>query len=219
MDTTTVLLKATGVTKVLGAHRVLGHVDLQVVRGEVAVVRGENGSGKSTLLRVVCGVLPADRGEVAIDGISMRREETRAKARIGYVPDATDALPELLAREFVDLVRVLKGGRGASAPLPPDDLVTRLGFRMFEGQSIGGLSFGQRKRMCLLAALCGDPPLLVLDEPSNGLDPEGVDLVAAIIEQRRQTERATLLSTNDGELAERIGGTQYRLAQAVLARV
>jgi ABC-type multidrug transport system ATPase subunit len=212
------MLKVTDVGKVLGPRRVLDRISFEVGQAEVAVVRGGNGSGKSTLLRVVCGVLVADHGDVAIGGHSMRRDEARAKANVGYVPDATDALPELLAREFVDLVRVLKGGPKGPAPLPVDSLIERTGFRAFEGQSMGGLSFGQRKRTCLVAALCGDPPLLVLDEPSNGLDPEGVELILAIVDERTRSDRATLLSTNDVTFAERIGGTRYRLSAGKLTR-
>jgi ABC-2 type transport system ATP-binding protein len=212
------MLKVTGVGKVLGSRRVLADVSFEVGQAETAVVRGENGCGKSTLLRVVCGLLTADRGEVVIDGHSMGRDEIGAKSNLGYVPDATDALPELLAREFVDLVRVLKGGAKGPASLPAPALIERTGFRAFEGQSIGSMSFGQRKRVCLVAALCGDPPLLVLDEPSNGLDPEGVHLMVAIVDERQKSQRATLLSTNDAGFAERIGGTQYRLARGRLAR-
>jgi ABC-type multidrug transport system ATPase subunit len=213
-----VMLKVTEVGKVLGPRRVLDGVSFEVRQADVVVVRGENGSGKSTLLRVVCGVLAPDRGDVVIAGHSMRRDDVRAKSNMGYVPDATDALPELLVHEFIDLVRVLKGNAKGPAPLPGEALIARIGLRAFEGQSIGGLSFGQRKRMCLVAALCGDPPLLVLDEPSNGLDPEGVELVLAIIDERQKSQRATLLSTNDASFAERIGGTHYRLAHGSLSR-
>lgn len=212
------MLKVTELGKVLGARRVLDCVNFEVERGDVAVVRGENGSGKSTLLRVICGVLTPDGGDVVIGGHSMRRDDVRAKSSMGYVPDATDALPELLAHEFIDLVRVLKGTAGEPAPLPGEAWIERIGLRAFDGQSIGSLSFGQRKRMCLVAALCGDPPLLVLDEPSNGLDPEGAELILAIIDERRRRQQATLLSNNDVSFAERIGGTQYRLVHGSLAR-
>ena len=213
------MLKLTDVGKVLGTRRVLDRVSLQVGRGEVAVVVGENGSGKSTLLRVVCGVLTADGGEVEIDGLSMRRDEVRAKAKVGYVPDATDALPELLVREFIDLVTALKSGAMAGAAPPSEASIARLGLSAIWGQSIGSLSFGQRKRMCLLAALCGDPSLLVLDEPSNGMDPEGTELMAEIIDERRKSEAVILLSSNDATFAARVGGTRYRLTRGTLTPV
>jgi ABC-2 type transport system ATP-binding protein len=213
------VLKLTDVGKVLGTRRVLDRVTLEVERGGVAVVVGENGSGKSTLLRIVCGVLAPDGGDVEVGGISMRRDAVRAKAKIGYVPDATDALPELLVREFIALVAALKGGAVPGAAPPTETTIARLGLNAVWGQSIASLSFGQRKRMCLLAALCGDPPLLVLDEPSNGIDPEGADLVAGIIEERKKNQCATLLATNDAEFAARVGGMRYRLTRATLTAV
>ena len=212
------MLRVTDVSKRLGARRVLDRVTLVLARGEIAVVLGENGCGKSTLLRLVSGVLMLDEGDIEIDGISLRGDEVRAKAKIGYVPDATDALPELLLREFIDLVTALKRA-SFPAPMPPaQPWPERLGVRPIWGQSIGSLSFGQRKRMCFLAALCGDPPLLVLDEPSNGLDPDGAALVAEIVRERQKHDQATLLTTNDAAFAARIGGTQYRLAGGRLSR-
>ena len=212
------MLQVTDISKMIGSRRVLDRATLALARGELGVVCGENGSGKSTLLRIVSGVLTADAGEVEVDGISMRSDDVRAKTKIGYVPDATDALPELLVREFIDLVAALK-----RAPIPPpiahaEPWPERLGVRAIWGQSIGSLSFGQRKRMCFLAALCGDPPLLVLDEPSNGLDPEGVALVADMIRERHRNGQTTLLATNDADFLPRIGGTQYRLARGTLTR-
>ena len=211
------MLKVTEVSKMLATRRVLDRVSLTLARGEVGVVLGENGSGKSTLLRVVAGILTADAGDVEIDGVSMRREEAHAKTRIGYVPDASDALPELLVREFIELVSALK-----RAPIPPPIAPAapwpeRLGLRSIWGQSVGSLSFGQRKRMCFLAALCGDPPLLVLDEPSNGLDPDAVSLVAEIVQERLKNDQTTLLTTNDAAFAARVGGAHYRLAGGTLA--
>jgi ABC-2 type transport system ATP-binding protein len=213
------MLEVTDVSKVLGSRRVLDHIHLRLGHDEIGVVLGENGSGKSTLLRVVSGVLTADAGDVAIAGISMRRDEVRAKAKIGYVPDATDALPDLLVREFIDLVRALRRLPLANPEFSSDDWKERLRLGPIWGQAIGSLSFGQRKRMCLLAALCGDPPLLVLDEPSNGLDPEGVELIAEIVRERPRRGRATLISTNDVAFTTSIGGSRYRLAGGTLAPV
>jgi ABC-type multidrug transport system ATPase subunit len=212
------LLEVTDLSKRLASRHVLDRVSLTLARGEIGVVLGENGSGKSTLLRLVCGILTADGGDISIDGISMRRDEARAKAKIGYVPDASDALPELLVREFIDLVAALKRASIPAPIAPAEPWPERLGLRSIWGQSIGSSSFGQRKRMCILAALVGDPPLLVLDEPSNGLDPDGVALVAEIVHERQRREQATLLSTNDAAFAARIGGTHYRLARGTLTR-
>ena len=205
------MLKVTDVAKVLGGKRVLEGVSFEVGHGEIAIVRGENGSGKSTLLRVVTGLLGLDRGSVVVCGAELGRDEVAAKREMGYVPDATDALPDLLVREFIELVWALKRPPIGRDMRPTSEFIARLGLTKVWGQAIGALSFGQRKRMCLLAALCGDPWLLVLDEPSNGLDPEGVDLVVDLIDGRRAQRKGTLLATNDPAFVERLTGRRLWL--------
>jgi ABC-type multidrug transport system ATPase subunit len=205
----------------MGHRQVLDGIDLDCAPSEVVIIFGENGAGKSTLLRVVGGILEADSGEIGIGGRSMRTDGVEVRRHLGYVPDASDALPDLLVSEFASLVCALKGvaPRRGSRRAPPDELVDRLGVRAFIGQRMSTLSFGQRKRVYLLAALIGEPWLLVLDEPTNGLDPEGVDLLCELIRTRRMEGRGTLLSTNDHGFAQSLGGTTYRLEQGRLGRV
>jgi ABC-type multidrug transport system ATPase subunit len=204
-------LIAHGITKRLGRRTVLARVELRCGPTELIVLRGENGSGKSTLLRVLAGILDPDAGEVTLFDHSLESGGTAARRHLGYVPDATEPLPELLVGEFLELVRALK----AAAPAPAA-LLAELGVSEILGQRLSTLSFGQRKRCCLVAALLGDPWLLLLDEPSNGLDPDGVRLMAQLLRQRAGRGKATILSTNDESFAHAVGGTQYLLQQGRL---
>jgi ABC-type multidrug transport system ATPase subunit len=150
------------------------------------------------LLRVLCGMLEPERGVVSIRGHELTGGGVEARRHLGYVPDGAEALPDLSLREFIALVRSLR-------QLPADaaaerDLASRrqrLGLEQAWHQRLATLSFGQRKRACLLAALLGDPWLLILDEPSNGLDPSGVAQVLELITERQARGQATLLATND----------------------
>jgi ABC-2 type transport system ATP-binding protein len=192
------VLQARELTKTYRGRRVLDGLELVSAPGEVCAVLGENGAGKSTLLRVLCGMLEPERGTVSIQGHELTGGGVEARRHLGYVPDGTEALPDLSMREFIALVRSLK-------QLPADaaaerELVSRrqwLGLEQAWHQRLATLSFGQRKRVCMLAALLGDPWLLILDEPSNGLDPSGVMLVLELITQRRARDQLTLLATND----------------------
>ncbi len=155
----------------------------------MVVLTGENGSGKTTLLRIISGMIEPSRGAVQICGHSLAKQANEAKRHLGYVPDGLEALPELLVSEFIALVEVLKA---RSTRLQVDPVWReRLGVHQTLGQRLRSLSFGQKKRVALLAALIGTPELLILDEPSNGLDPAGVDLIRELIEERRRAGAQT----------------------------
>jgi ABC-type multidrug transport system ATPase subunit len=185
---------------------VLDGLELACAPGEVCAVLGENGAGKSTLLRVLCGMLEPERGTVLLQGHELTGGGVEARRHLGYVPDGTEPLPDLSLREFIALVRSLK-------KLPADaaaerDLASRreaLGLAQAWHQRLATLSFGQRKRACLLAALLGDPGLLILDEPSNGLDPAGVEQVLGLISERQARGQASLLATNDLAFLRQLG--------------
>jgi len=199
-------LVAKQISKRLGRRVVLANLDLHCGATELVVLRGPNGSGKSTLLRILAGIVDPDAGQITVCGHALDDGGTRARRQLGYVPDATEPLPELLVGEFLELVRALK-----QAPPAAAELLADLGVSDLPLQRMSTLSFGQRKRVCLAAALLGDPWLLLLDEPSNGLDPDGVRLIATLLGARGARGKATILSTNDEAFAAAVHGTEYRL--------
>src|SRR5690606_35988201 len=121
-------------------------------------------------------IVEPDRGRVKVDGVELTGDAAAARQGLGYAPDTSEAFPELSVREFVGLVARLK-----RAPPPEPGLPARLGLEAVWDQRMRTLSFGQVKRTYLLAATTGAPRLWVLDEPSNGLDPDGGALVATMI--------------------------------------
>ncbi len=205
------ILQISALCKRLGPKAVLRDVTLRLGDGQLAVILGENGSGKSTLLRLVAGVLEPDRGHIRLDEHEVRGGGVMARRHLAYVPDASDPLPDLAVDEFLALVAALK-----RAPLPPDAAYERLSVATLGGQRMGSLSFGQRKRVCLLAAHIGDPWLWLLDEPSNGIDPGGVRLIHELIVERGARGQATLLSTNDQAFVGALRGQVYRLSAGAL---
>jgi ABC-2 type transport system ATP-binding protein len=210
------MLLVEGVGKTLGGRTIFDHVDLRCSPAEVVVLTGENGSGKTTLLRVISGLIEPSRGTVHICGHSLCRDSVRAKSHLGYVPDGLEAVPELLVSELIALVVALKR-KSAHRGLEEDALwKDRLGVDRLWGQRLRSLSFGQKKRVAVLAALIGTPDLLVLDEPSNGLDPAGVDCIRQLVEERRANGLMTVLSTNDAELERSISSSRYHLAAGSL---
>lgn len=213
------MLQVSDVGKDLGGRMIFDGVEFRCSPSEVVVLTGENGSGKTTLLRIISGMIEPSRGTVQICGHSLAKQAIQAKGHLGYVPDGLEALPELLVSEFIALVEVLKA-RPPSTRLQADPVWRdRLGVHQTWSQRLRSLSFGQKKRVALLAALIGTPELLILDEPSNGLDPAGVDLIRELIDERRRAGAMTLLSTNDPELESSIASARYHLKGGRLQRV
>jgi ABC-2 type transport system ATP-binding protein len=210
------LLAVTGLDKRLGGRRVLEQLELQLGRGETAVVSGANGSGKSTLLRVLSGILDADRGRIELLGHLLSRAPRQFKSQLGYVPDGLEVLPDLRVSEWLQLVRALRSlPRAASGE--DTSWLERLGVTALWGERLRALSFGQRKRVALAAALAGSPALLLLDEPSNGLDRAGSELLVELLSWRARQGKSQLVSTNDGDFARAVAGRCWRLEAGRLA--
>jgi ABC-2 type transport system ATP-binding protein len=161
------VLRLDGIRKAFGARTAVAGVSLEVAAGEAVLLVGRNGAGKTTLLRIATGFLDADAGTVTIDGVSLATARTRAQARLGYLPEHAPAPAELTVREHLRTRARLKGCgndavAAAMAAAAVEDRAT---------QRIGTLSKGYRQRVGLADALLGNPPLLVLDEPTSGMDP------------------------------------------------
>jgi len=214
------ILVVRDVDKRLGGRAILSAVGFTCAAGETCVIAGENGSGKSTLLRIVTGLIEADRGLITVRGFPVTAASGQGRRHLGYLPDATDVLPELSVGELIALVRTFKRADGptdAAVGNFADDsailaLRARLGVTELERQRLATLSFGQRKRVLLLAALVGAPALLVLDEPTNGLDGDGTALIAELVAERSRHGQATVLATNDLHFAARLNATRFILA-------
>jgi ABC-2 type transport system ATP-binding protein len=161
------VLEVREVSKAFGARRAVARVSLAVKRGEAVLLVGRNGAGKTTLLRIATGFLDPDAGSVTIDGISLAADRARAQACLGYLPEHAPAPPELTVRDHLRTRARLKGLREdvVASAMEAAAVAAEAGTR------IGTLSKGYRQRVGLADALLGDPPLLVLDEPTSGMDP------------------------------------------------
>ena len=202
------MLQATNLVKTLGGRAVLGGVALDCRPSEIVLLLGRNGAGKSTLLRVLAGLLEPDDGVVTLDGHSVHGASAVARGRIGYLPDATDIFPELSVRELIALVEALK-----RAPFTEADrsaCCSRLGLDDLWNQRLRSLSLGQRKRAYAMAALVGDPWLLILDEPTNGLDPAGCDVIRELVIGRQASGKATVVASNDLAFSRALGPVTVR---------
>lgn len=177
----------------------------------VLVIRGENGAGKSTLLRAVSGVVEVDEGSVTIAGHSLQDDRERALQNVGYVPDVMDLPSHLSVKEWLALVAALK-----CAAWPAQAWIERLGAAHMLHERLAGLSLGLRRRVCLLAALTAEPWVLVLDEPTNGLDAAGLDMLAVLLKERTEAGFAAVIATHEEGFARAVADEVLVLAQGRL---
>jgi ABC-type multidrug transport system ATPase subunit len=200
-----VSLRAIGLRKRFDGPWVLDGISF-TLEGGILALSGPNGSGKSTILRLVSGVLAADGGSVVLgDDLLPSR---RALARLGYVPEGADPPDHLTVRELLALVAALK-----RVPVPPASSAA-MDAALLLDQRIGSLSLGQRRRACLAAAMVGDPWLLVLDEPENGLDAAGVAALVDLLRAHVARGGAVLLSSHDAAFLEALEATRFFLTPA-----
>jgi ABC-2 type transport system ATP-binding protein len=168
------VIVAEQLTKWYGPRLAIDHVSLEVEAGEVMGLLGPNGSGKTTILRILTGYLRPSSGTARIAGLDVVDEALQARARVGYVPEDVPLYGWMDVREFLTFMARLKGLARRQTTAAVDAAIERLALGDVRSLLIGKLSRGYRQRVAIAQALLGDPELLVLDEPTNGLDPRQI---------------------------------------------
>jgi ABC-2 type transport system ATP-binding protein len=182
-------------TKDYGTVVAVREVSFSVGRGEVVGFLGPNGAGKSTTLRILAGFLGATSGKVRIAGYDISEDSLKARAALGYMPEASPLYSELRVREYLEFRARLKRVPRAKRRRQVEQALERASLQGMSETTIGHLSKGYRQRVGLADALVSDPPLLILDEPTAGLDPNQVREVRALIQQLA-SDHTVLLSTH-----------------------
>ncbi len=175
------------------AHEALRGVDLTVRAGESYALLGPNGSGKTTCLRLLLGLVRPTGGSVALFGRSPT--ESAARARVGFLPERSALHQFLTATETLDLFARLRGVAKSDRKSRIDRLLTELGLTDFAKRRVHALSHGTRRRLALATALIAEPELLILDEPTSGMDPLVREKVLALLRAHRE-RGGTLLVTS-----------------------
>lgn len=183
------LLQLTGVETYIGGSRILRGVDLEVRAGEVVALMGRNGVGKTTTLRSITGVLPLSAGSIRLAGQPIDRlsMDARARAGLGYVPQGRDIFPHLTVEENLQIGLVVRGTRGAAAK----SSLARV-FALFPvlkemlSRKGGVLSGGQQQQLAIGRALLTDPKLLILDEPTEGIQPSIIEQIGDTLKKLKR---------------------------------
>lgn len=167
------MIEVKNVTKRYGAVKALDDISFTADSGEVLGLLGPNGAGKSTTMNIMTGYLSANEGTVLIDGVDILEDPKEAKAKIGYLPEIPPLYPDMTVRKYLEFIFELKKVR-----LPKkehiDEVMQVVKIGDVENRVIRNLSKGYRQRVGFAAALLGNPPVLILDEPTVGLDPKQI---------------------------------------------
>ena len=185
------LISVRGLSHWYGATRALDGVEMTVGEGETVCIAGPNGAGKTTLLRAVVGLLAPTEGAVLCAGADVERDPA-AQRSVGYVPQTPFLYDYLTAWEHVDFIARMRG----LGDVHPEERLTAAGLAGRADALVREYSGGMRQRLALLLAELHDPPVLVLDEPFNSLDPNGAAQLAETIRDRRATGRSTVVATH-----------------------
>ena len=182
-----------GLTKRFGANVAVNDVELRVPRGYAFGYLGPNGAGKTTLIRTLLGLTRADGGTMSLLGIPLPAERSQALARVGAIVDEPRFHPHLTGRDNLRLLAAARGGDAAKRIAPS---LERVGLAERADDKVARYSMGMRQRLGVASCLLGDPELLILDEPMNGLDPAGMHEMRAMIISLVDEGRAVVLSSH-----------------------
>jgi len=199
------LLQVSGVVKEFGSFKALSGLDLRVMPGEIYGLLGPNGAGKSTMIRIIAGLIPPSAGSVTVAGHDLSTEPMLAKSAVGYVPETSMLYDSLSPRDFFEFVASIRKADPAKANDRVAKLAEAFGLKEYYDSPIATLSMGTKQKVAIIASLLHEPPLLLLDEPLNGLDVRSSRVLKDLISLHvRENGGAALFSTHIMEVAEHI---------------
>ena len=197
------MIEIEGLTKRFGAVAAVAGIDLKVGKGEVLGFLGPNGAGKSTTMKMVTGFLTPTAGRVTVCGHDVETDTLAAQKTIGYLPEGAPAYGEMTPRQFLGFIARVRGYEGAAIKARIDAAVSKTDLDPVLDQPIDTLSKGFKRRVGLAQAILHDPPVLIMDEPTDGLDPNQKHSVRELI-RAMSAQKAIIVSTHLLEEVEAI---------------
>jgi ABC-2 type transport system ATP-binding protein len=189
------MIEVQGLTKRYATQAAVSDVTFSVARGEIVGFLGPNGAGKTTTMRVLTGFLPPSEGTARVAGYDVVTQSRLARASLGYLPESAALYPEMRVREYLSYRARLEGLTGPDVMSRVNDIVGKCLLEEVADRRVENLSRGYRQRTALAGALVHEPPVLILDEPTVGLDPAQIIKIREMIRSLGR-ERAVLLSTH-----------------------
>jgi len=189
------MLEVKDIRKSFGPIEAVRGISFKVEKGEILGFLGPNGAGKSTTMRIITGFIPPSSGSATVCGYDIIDNPVEAKQCIGYLPENAPAYSEMTVTSFLDFTAGIRGFSGKERKERVDAAIEKCRLEKVRHQSIGTLSKGYRQRTCFAQAVLHDPPVLIMDEPTDGLDPNQKFVVRNMIKEMA-AEKAIVISTH-----------------------
>ncbi|MCX7878144.1 MAG: ABC transporter ATP-binding protein [Ignavibacteria bacterium] len=185
------MIRINAVNKSFGKKKVLSDITTELKKGYVYALMGPNGSGKTTLLKIILGLVRPDSGQVRVDERDISNDFSY-RAKIGYMPQSSSFPENLTVAEVISMLKDLKGENSAT----DNELLDKLKIESFISTQVGKLSGGMKQRLSCAAAFLFSPEIIILDEPTAGLDPVSSEIVRARIKSEKQKGNLVLITTH-----------------------
>ncbi len=189
------MIRTERLTKIYGELRAVDELTMEIEKGTILGFLGPNGAGKTTTMRMITGYIPPTYGKVEVAGIDVVENPLEAKKKIGYLPEVPPVYPELTVEAFLDFVAATKDVKGKERKKKIDEVVVKAGLEKVRKRLIRNISKGYRQRVGIAQAIIADPEVLILDEPTIGLDPKEIVEIRELIKSLAG-ERTVILSTH-----------------------
>ena len=197
------LINATNLKKSFDQFIAVDNIDLSVSRGEVVGFLGPNGAGKSTTMKMLTGFLEPDNGKIFINNINLKSDPLKAKEYIGYLPEGAPSYSDMIVADFLSFIGKMRGLNDNSLSNRLEEMANQINLKEMWNRPIETLSKGFKRRVGIAQALIHDPDILILDEPTDGLDPNQKHEMRNLI-KRISTNKAIVISTHILEEVEAV---------------
>ena len=181
------------VTKLYGEQKALDNVSFSIKPGEIVGFLGPNGAGKSTMMKIITGFIPSNQGETHVCDVDVTKEPLKTKNKIGYLAEQNPLYYDMFVREYLSFIAGVFKIKNKSSRI--DELIQMVGLSVEQNKKIGQLSKGYKQRVGLAQALLHDPEVLILDEPTTGLDPNQLEEIRGLI-KKIGAQKTVMLSTH-----------------------
>ena len=188
------MIEVKNITKKYGSFTAVNNISFKIEEGEIIGLLGPNGAGKSTTMNMITGYIEPTEGEIKIEGYDISKKPKKAKAQIGYMPEGVPLYSDLTVKEFVTYMAELKKVDRKTRKEKVEKIIEQTGLKDVEKKLTRNLSRGYKQRVSMAGALVGEPKILILDEPTVGLDPKQITEIRSLIKELGKTHTIILSS-------------------------